>query len=54
MFGRGRGRGAPPPGARLRDDDGNNIAVNPHAAPPELFPVRCLVLRVSRARALTL
>ena len=56
MFGRGRGRGAPPPGARLRDDDGNHIALNTHAAPPELFPVRrmpalhCCVLR-ARHRA---
>jgi hypothetical protein len=39
MFGRGRGRGVPQ-GARLRDDDGRVISLNPHAAPPELFPVR--------------
>jgi len=39
MFGRGRGRGVPP-GARLRDDDGRVISLNPNAAPPELFPVR--------------
>ena len=41
MFGRGRGRGGrgAPPGAVLRDDEGNVLAAAA-PGPPPLFPVR--------------
>jgi hypothetical protein len=41
MFGRGRGRGGrgAPPGAVLRDDEGNVMAAAA-PGPPLLFPVR--------------